>query len=292
MRRKSVKPSEYPALPFHIVRFILFISSLIVAIILAVFAYRLHSTDQKFPWAFLILIIAAFLSLVNLSLSTIVHCCYGLSPRLSLITNSIVFIVWAVAFILFAWSVSHTILTTCNATYWATSTGIAVCHIFKALFAFTIIGAAGLIASIILDVVAYRRETRLGEYDPMAAMGMDGHSLGEYKTSAHNRDNSALSASYPAAYANAGPGFMEDDRAPLVSGARYDGGHMRGRSEEMDIGDSRPVHQPPPYASNAALESYSDVPQPPPHLRRMSAYNNPYGYGYGQQTGYDPTAYR
>lgn len=54
MRRKSVKPSEYPALPFHIIRFTVFVSSLVVAIILAVFAYNLHNADQKFPWAFLI----------------------------------------------------------------------------------------------------------------------------------------------------------------------------------------------------------------------------------------------
>ncbi|RDW81160.1 uncharacterized protein DSM5745_04717 [Aspergillus mulundensis] len=290
MRRRSVKPSEYPALPFHFIRFILFISSLLVAIILAVFAYRLHQADQKFPWAFLVLIIAAFLSLLNLIVTTLLHCCHGLSPRLSLITNSIVFVIWAVAFVLFAWSVSHTILTTCNATYWATSTGITVCRIFKALFAFTIIGAAFLIASIALDVIAYRRQTRLGEYDPMA-LGVEGHNLAEYKPGAHNRDSSALSGSFPHPPMGAGPGLADEDRAPLVSGGRYDTpGHLRDRSEEMDIGDSRPLHQPPPYASNTALERYSDAP-PQPHSRmRMSAYDNPYGYG--QQTGYDPTAYR
>ncbi|KAL4764140.1 uncharacterized protein BDW70DRAFT_116794 [Aspergillus foveolatus] len=290
MRRKSVKPSEYPALPFHLIRFILFLSSLLVAIILAVFAYKLHQADQKFPWAFLVLIIAAFLSLLNLIFTTILHCCYGLSPRLSLITNSIVFVIWAVAFVLLAWAVSHTILTTCNATYWATTTGIAVCRMFKALFSFTIIGAAALIASIVLDVIAYRRQTRLGEYDPMA-LGMEGHSLAEYKPGAHNRDSSALSGSFPHPAIGASPGIVEDDRAPLVSGGRYDGpGHLRGRSEEMDIGESRPLHQPPPYASNPVLERYSDGPQHPHSGMRMSAYDNPYGYG--QQTSYDPTAYR
>jgi hypothetical protein len=54
MRRKSVKPSEYPALPFHLIRFVLFLSSLLIAIILAVFAYKLHQADQKFPWAFFV----------------------------------------------------------------------------------------------------------------------------------------------------------------------------------------------------------------------------------------------
>lgn len=288
MRRKSVKPSEYPALPFHIIRFTVFVSSLIVAIILAVFAYNLHSADQKFPWAFLILIIAAFLSLLNIILTTLIHCCYGLSPRLSLVTNSIVLVVWAVAFILLAWALSHTILTTCNATYWATSTGISVCRTFKALFAFTIIGAFGLIASIILDVIAYRRQTRLGEYDPMA---LEGHGLAEYKTGTHNRDPSTLSDSFP--HSNTGPGAMEDDRAPLVSNGRYEStpAHYRGQSESMDIGESRPVHQPPPsYTSNP----YSDGPGPQSQPQqmypgtRMSAYDN----FYRQQTSYDPVMYR
>ncbi|KAL4978632.1 hypothetical protein BDW66DRAFT_9735 [Aspergillus desertorum] len=290
MRRKSVKPSEYPALPFHLIRFVLFVSSLLIAIILGVFAYKLHQADQKFPWAFLVLIIAAFLSLLSLVFTTILHCCYGLSPRLSLITNSTVFVVWAVAFVLLAWSVSHTILTTCNATYWATSTGIAVCRMFKALFAFAIIGAAALIASIVLDVIAYRRQTRLGEYDPMAP-GVEGHILAEYKPGAHNRDSSALSGSFPHPTMGAGPGLVEDDRAPLVSGRRYDGAeHLRGRSEEMDIGESRPLHQPPPYVSSPALERYSDGPQHPPSRMRMGAHDN--SYGNEQQTSYVPTAYR
>ncbi|KAL4932800.1 uncharacterized protein BDV17DRAFT_175838 [Aspergillus undulatus] len=289
MRRKSVKPSEYPALPFHLIRFILLISSLLVAIVLAVFAYNLHSADQKFPWAFLVLIIAAFLSLLNLILTTTLHCCYGLSPRFSLITNSTVFVIWAVALILLAWSVSHTILTSCNATYWATSTGIRVCHTFKALFAFTIIGAAALIASIALDIIAYRRSTRLGEYDPM---GVEGHSLAEYKTTGHDRNSSVMSASFP---------HPNEDHSPLVAGGRYEGAgvpappaHYRGRSEEMDIAESSPLHQPPPYASNPALGGYSDVPPPQQQAyargARMSAYDNPYGYGH--QTSYDPLAYR
>ncbi|CEL05266.1 hypothetical protein ASPCAL06384 [Aspergillus calidoustus] len=286
MRRKSVKPSEYPALPFHLVRFFLFASSIIVGIILAAFAVQLHNADHRLPWAFLVLIIAAFLSLLNLTLTTILHCCYGLSPRLSLITNTIVFIIWAIALVLLSWSLSHTILTTCNSTYWGTSTGITVCRIFKALFTFTIIGTALLIASIGLDIFAYRRTTRLGEYDPMAA---EGHNLAEYKAG-HARDSSVLSGSFP--HPNAG--VAEDDRSPLVSGGYGGAGHMRGRSEE-DIGETRPLHQPPPYNSSTALEGYSDQPGQQRHSRgRSSVYDNP-GYGYGhhnEQTAYDPLAYR
>jgi hypothetical protein len=54
MRSKSVKPSAYPALPFHAIRFLIFLSSAVVAIILAVFIYHLHADGYKLPFAFLI----------------------------------------------------------------------------------------------------------------------------------------------------------------------------------------------------------------------------------------------
>lgn len=52
--RASVKPSDYPPLPFHTIRFITFLSSLVVAIILAVFIYHLHADGYKLPFAFLV----------------------------------------------------------------------------------------------------------------------------------------------------------------------------------------------------------------------------------------------
>lgn len=54
MRSKSVKPSAYPKLPFHGIRFIVFLSSAVTAIILAVFIYHLHADGYKLPFAFLI----------------------------------------------------------------------------------------------------------------------------------------------------------------------------------------------------------------------------------------------
>lgn len=54
MRSKSVKPSAYPKLPFHGIRFLIFLSSAVVAIILAVFIYHLHADGYKLPFAFLI----------------------------------------------------------------------------------------------------------------------------------------------------------------------------------------------------------------------------------------------
>lgn len=55
MRSKaSVKPSAYPKGPFHGIRFLLFLSSIVIGIILAVFIYHLHADGYKLPFAFLI----------------------------------------------------------------------------------------------------------------------------------------------------------------------------------------------------------------------------------------------
>lgn len=54
MRSKSVKPSLYPPVPFHTIRAISLLSSVIVGIILAVFIYHLKSGGYKLPWAFLL----------------------------------------------------------------------------------------------------------------------------------------------------------------------------------------------------------------------------------------------
>lgn len=54
MPSRSVKPSLYPPIPFHSIRSISLLSSVIVAIILAVFIYNLHKDGYKLPWAFLI----------------------------------------------------------------------------------------------------------------------------------------------------------------------------------------------------------------------------------------------
>ncbi|OKO98287.1 hypothetical protein PENSUB_9385 [Penicillium subrubescens] len=64
---------------------------------------------------------------------------------------------------------SGTILTKCTTQYWATTTALTVCRTYKALFAFTILGVVSYIAAIWLDVVVRKRQTRLGEYNPMAS---------------------------------------------------------------------------------------------------------------------------
>ena len=54
MRSPSVKPSAYPPVPFHLIRFLISLSSLVVGVILAVFTYHLHADGYKLPYSFLV----------------------------------------------------------------------------------------------------------------------------------------------------------------------------------------------------------------------------------------------
>lgn len=54
MRSKSVKPSSYPPVPFHTIRAIALLSSVIVGIILAVFISHLKRGGYKLPFTFLV----------------------------------------------------------------------------------------------------------------------------------------------------------------------------------------------------------------------------------------------
>ncbi|KKK15840.1 hypothetical protein ARAM_004546 [Aspergillus rambellii] len=292
MRSKSVKPSDYPAFAFHTIRVFALLSAIIVAIILSVFIYNLHSANQKLPWAFLVLIITAFLAILNYTLTTITHCCYGLSPRLSLTTNSIVLLLWLASLVLLAWSMSHTILTACTTTYWATSTGISVCRVYKALFAFTILGTLTYLAAVALDIIVHQRHTRLGEYDPMAV------GLAEYKPGRHDRMSSGGVGEGLGPEQQQQQQHLQEDRIPLVH-------HQRQVSEDVDAPYPRPLmHVPPPPSytsanvdsSLEAQEEYSDTAPAWSQRRgprmRFSAYNNPSYDHSGEQTSYDPAGYR
>ncbi|KAF4240413.1 hypothetical protein CNMCM8980_001306 [Aspergillus fumigatiaffinis] len=294
MRSKSVKPSLYPPVPFHTIRAISLLSSVIVGIILAVFISHLKSGGYKLPWAFLLLLVSAFLSILNYIFTSLTHCCYGLSPRLSLLSNTILLILWLISLGLLSWSMSHTILTTCNATYWATSTGITVCRTYKALFTFTCTSTFAVIAAVALDIIIHKRQTRLGEYDPMTS---------NPDIKLHERNNSAMESTNVSVP-------HDDERHPLQDQHQLHESPYADRHGISDIPGpdyaNHPAYRVPPpvYGLNASAEHYhageaQEFSETAPARSqwggprvRFSSVGRP-GYGYpAEQTAYDPGAYR
>ncbi|KAE8351639.1 hypothetical protein BDV28DRAFT_136660 [Aspergillus coremiiformis] len=284
MRFTPVKPSEYPLIPFHAIRALGTISTLVVGIILAVFISNLHQGGFKLPWPFLILLISVVLSLLNYVLTTVTHCFYGLSPRLSLISNAICFLLWLISLGLLCWSMSQTITTTCNATYWATSTGITVCRFYKTLFAFTVLGCIAYLAAIALDVIVRRRQNHpLGEYDPMAS----NPALNDYKM--HDRNSSVVSEG-----ASPYPGL--DEMHPAYRSNRQTDDAYRDNPDPGHY-SAQPI-SPSVYSVSSPLEQRHGGEaqvyyQPPPRPRVRFSTNRQDGNSRpSAQTHYDPAAYR
>jgi hypothetical protein len=228
------------------------------------------------------LIISAVLSLTNIITTTITHCCYGLSPRLSLTLNALLLILWGISLGLLSWSMAHTILTSCTTRYWGNATGMGVCRVYKALFAFTVAGAALAIAAVWLDVVVRRRQTRLGSYDPMGSSTALGDVKGQDRAS-------VLSGGLGGGRGGGREGGMHGEDAfndvpdpdPVYTRKRAQSGGDTGllheyRGDDAGYGDDASYYGEDPGWSQRGGYGYMAYP----------------GYGRVPDTGYDPGAYR
>jgi len=163
---------------FHIGRFLCLISSLVIAAIMAFFTYHLYHEGYSLPWTFIVMWASALLTVVNLVLSLALHCCRYRSSFFSLAVNSLLLLLWALSFALLSWNMSKTLSHACITLDWATDAGTMICRIYKALYAFVVIGLAAQVYIVVHDVLARRRlrTGSRGEYGVMkndtTAMGM------------------------------------------------------------------------------------------------------------------------
>ncbi|KAJ5405278.1 hypothetical protein N7465_006562 [Penicillium sp. CMV-2018d] len=275
MRSPSVKPSAYPPVPFHLIRFLISLSSLVVGVILAVFTYHLHADGYKLPYSFLVLFVSSGLSLLNIILTSVIHCSCGLSTKLSITLNILLTILWTLSLGLLSWSLSSTITTSCTTTYWGNSTGIAVCRSYKTLFTFTIIGVVSYIAAVWLDVIVRRRQTRLGAYDPMGSHpGLD--------------DSGAFDVKMDDRHSESTPALHDYDNVPAMSGAHGPG---QALVQEPSVYEHNMQH-----AHAGEAQNYYDTAPGMSHRGaprvRFSAFEEGGHQRPAQNTGYDPAMYR
>ncbi|CRL23214.1 unnamed protein product [Penicillium camemberti] len=274
MRSPSVKPSAYPPVPFHLIRFLISLSSLVVGVILAVFTYHLHADGYKLPYSFLVLFVSSGLSLLNIILTSVIHCSCGLSTKLSISLNILLTILWALSLGLLSWSLSSTITTSCTTTYWGNSTGIAVCRSYKALFTFTVIGVVSYIAAVWLDVIVRRRQTRLGAYDPMGSHpGLDDSGAFDVKMDDHHSESTPALHDY-------------DNVPPTMSGA-----HGQAHAQEHSVYEHNVQH-----AHAGEAQNYYDTAPGMSHRGaprvRFGSVDEDGHQRPAQNTGYDPAMYR
>jgi len=157
MARDKVKPTHYPFIPFHLLRSAQLVSALIVASIMLYFLWHLTHDHYRLPWTFILLLAVSLLTILSLSTTIVLHCCCGLNPRLNVCLNGCLLVLWSVGFALLSWWSSGTLSHVCNRSNWENETGIMVCRVYKALFAFTLLGFVSTFAAALLDIFVFRR---------------------------------------------------------------------------------------------------------------------------------------
>ncbi|KAI6855847.1 hypothetical protein KC343_g4809 [Hortaea werneckii] len=163
-RSAKTAPSHYPRLPFHAIRSIQLLSSIVVGGIMCYFIWHLTHDHWATPWTFIWLTAASLFSIAALSFTILLHCCIGLNPRVNVLVNAFLTLLWGLSWCLLTWYMSDTLRNMCDVQHWHEDIGVMVCRIYKALFTFTLFGLLSTIAAFALDIYVRRQQTRRGIY--------------------------------------------------------------------------------------------------------------------------------
>lgn len=167
MQRGKVKPTSYPHIPFHFLRTAQLLASLVVSAIMVYFVVNLHHDGYSVPWTFLFLLAVSLATIASLSATIVLHCCCGLNPYINVFLNGTLFVIWTVSFSMLMYWSSGTLLHVCNVDNWKADVGIMVCRLYKALFAFALLGFVATLCAMLLDIYVFRKATSRGKYNQM-----------------------------------------------------------------------------------------------------------------------------
>ncbi|OQO13247.1 hypothetical protein B0A48_01475 [Cryoendolithus antarcticus] len=165
-RRGGAKtaPSVYPRIPFHGLRAVQLLSSVIVGGIMSYFMYHLTHDHWPTPWTFIFLMASSLFSIAALTFTICLHCFVGLKSDLNIGINGFNALLWTLSWSLLTWYMSPTLKHTCDVENWREDVGIMVCRIYKALFAFAFLGMISTIAALLLDFYVRGQSNRRGIY--------------------------------------------------------------------------------------------------------------------------------
>ncbi|THW21916.1 hypothetical protein D6D23_06244 [Aureobasidium pullulans] len=150
--------------PFHAIRAAQLVSSIIVGSIMAFFIYHLQHDHWPTPWTFKVLMSVSWITIAMLATTITLHLRSGLNPRLNLIFNGTVFVIWTMGFGMLSWWMWGTLTHFCDVSHWNDGTGIMVCKIYKALFSFALLGLISTLMAVALDIHISRMNTLRGQH--------------------------------------------------------------------------------------------------------------------------------
>ncbi|KAH6683467.1 hypothetical protein B0J14DRAFT_468056 [Halenospora varia] len=160
------KPSDYPRIPFHLLRTAQLLSSATVSAIMGYFMYFLKKEHYNLPWTFILLLAVSCFTILALTITIILYNFTFLSPRFNTVLNGGLSVLWAVGMGMLTWSIasSNVLAKQCSAKVWSGEAQAGVCRDYKALWSMTLVGAVSTFAALALDIHTWTKTTKRGAY--------------------------------------------------------------------------------------------------------------------------------
>jgi hypothetical protein len=157
------QPTVWPTGTFIFSAIFKFLTGLIVLGISGFFIFHLKKDHYQIPWQFAALAALGVLTITNVVATTIFFCCRALNPIAVMIIDTLLSLLWAFSAGAIGKGMGKNTIRGCG--IWKTTQGMAVCHLFKTVFAFTILGWFAMVCSITI-ASGVRKRASSHKYQP------------------------------------------------------------------------------------------------------------------------------
>jgi len=131
------------------------------------FVSNLEKDEYVTPKTFWALLATTVITMIALAGTFFIYILFGLAPTVSMACNAVLLALWTPTFGVLWFHTKNTISDACSVTSWFDGTGVMVCHIYKALFAFAMFGVVSTLAALGLDVLVFKNTVSRGKYSQM-----------------------------------------------------------------------------------------------------------------------------
>lgn len=156
-------PAVWPTAPFISIKLFQGVCCSIVLSVMAFFSYHLRKDNYQIPWQFFSLATLSAISLLSVFTLGVSFCCRALNPLFAMILESILSLLWAFGAGVLGKGMGGNTIRSCKV--WRSKQGMVVCHLYKTLFAFCILGWFAMICGVIL-ASSVKRKASSHKYQP------------------------------------------------------------------------------------------------------------------------------
>lgn len=200
-------PSPWSKVSFFGMRALQFIFATFVIGIAGYFNYNLDADGYPIPWEFITVEAISGLTYLNIIVTTILLFINKLSPLVMMVSDGLLALMWVLSFSMLSRAMGRTTAQACDIANWGSKAGITICHLYKCLFAFVLLGwVMHLISTVFASSV--RQKVNKHSYELTENPGnLDANKQGSYNPGAEPiRD---VDTSYSAPKYNAGKGDLD-----------------------------------------------------------------------------------